>query len=147
TGQKPFFWINYYGDLELKGIPINPNPEEFFKQHPPDITSYMYARFLHSNLNKFISFSEEKEQAKTKIKELNERIILRADSMLKNMHLDYAFMIYDNIYNDDGDWREKFLAELFLQHRIPYINTLELIAHDPDYSGFDFDHYIIRDDG
>ena len=144
TGQKPYF-TNEDGTLVLKGVPINPKPEAFFKENPPAISSYLYSRFLHSSLNGFIHENEnDKRQI---ICDLNEKIILKADSELKSLNVDYVFMIFDNLYNEDGDWRSEFLLKLLSRNNIPFIYTPELIFADQDFPVYDYKHYCILGDG
>ena len=144
TGQKPYF-TNEEGGLVLKGVPINPKPEEFFNEHPPAISSYLYSRFLHSNLNGFIH--ENENEKRQKICNLNEKIILKADSELKSQNVDYVFMIFDNLYNEDGDWRSEFLLKLFSRNNIPFIYTPDLIFADKDFPEYDYGAYCILGDG
>ncbi len=146
TGQKPYF-AEENGQLALKGIPIDSNPARFFEEHGPSITSYMYARFVHSDLNKFFHLGEGQASTRKKIIDLNKKIILKADSELSALHVRHVFMIFDNIFNEDGNWRTNFLISLFNEHSIPFIYTTELIDHDKDFSEYSFDHYIIPGEG
>ena len=106
TGQKPFFVIENDA-LVLKGVPINPNPDAFFKENPPSIISYLYAYFLRSDLNPFISLNEGSPAVKKKILDLNEKIILQVERKLKSKGLEHVFLLYDPLYTADGDWRTK----------------------------------------
>ncbi len=86
TGQKPYYKIEN-DSLKLCGIPINSNPKEFFDSNPPEITSYLFNKFLFSNLNflpKNITsyLIGEKEDIKNKI-EVNESILLDVVNRLK----------------------------------------------------------------
>ena len=79
--------------------------------------------------------------------DLNEKIILRTDSELKSSHVDYIFMIFDNLYNEDGDWRSNFLLNLFSRNNIPFIYTPDLIFADKNFPEFNYQHYCILGDG
>src|SRR3989442_1171749 len=87
------------------------------------------------------------DDAKSKIKALNEKIILKADSEFTSMHLDYAFLLFDNFYNEDGNWREDFLTGFFNEHKIPFIFSTELTDRDSVYSENNFNRYAIPGDG
>jgi hypothetical protein len=47
-GQKPYFeYIE--GELVLQGIPINPDPEEFFAMNSPTVPSYLFRLWVLAN--------------------------------------------------------------------------------------------------
>jgi hypothetical protein len=146
TGQKPYFELEN-NQLALKGVPLNPNPADFYEQNPPSIKSYIYARAFNSDLNPFFDPNKMPLDLKEKSLRLNEKIILQLNDMLKTAGVDYVFMIFDNLYNPDGDWRYRHLMSFMHIHKIPYFGTNDLIADDAVNRDFVFDDYIINGDG
>ncbi len=146
TGQKPWFELSS-GKLELKGVPIESVPSEFFEKNPPEIKSYMYARLMHSDLNPNFNPSEMPEDLKNKSLALNNQILHELNNLLKNSGNKYIFMIFDNLYNDDGDWRYFYLMNFMHENNYPYFGTKDLVECDTTFSEFVFDRYIVSGDG
>jgi hypothetical protein len=146
TGQKPYFEMEK-NELVLKGVPMNPVPADFYVQNPPGIKSYIYARAVNSDLNPNFDPIEMPADLKEKSLRLNEKIILELNEMLKNAGVDYVFMIFDNLYNEDGDWRYRHLMSFMHIHKLPYFGTGDLIANDAVNREFVFEDYIIDGNG
>lgn len=146
TGQKPYFEL-VNNELELRGVPINPDPAEYYEQNPPGIKSYIYARAVNSNLNPNFDPDHMPADLKEKSLRLNEKIITALNEMLKNAGVEYVFMIFDNLYNPDGDWRYQHLMSFMHIHKIPYFGTYDLIVNDVINRDFVFEDYIIDGDG
>jgi hypothetical protein len=132
TGQKPFYKI-VNDKLELQGIPIYKEPDDFISNNPPGIHSYIY-RFLtynHYLPARLSTYWTEEQKIDHKI-ELNKKIILKIFDTLKKLQLKYIFLIFHphgEVYNEK-DWRNDFLVELFSEYNIPYISSRELIKID-----------------
>lgn len=144
TGQKPYFLLED-GALRLAGVPINPNPEEYFSLNPPDITSYLYRLLAYNThlprgLSRFLTGEEGKTRRKTAI---NEKIILEAERELKARHIDHVFLIFHPPTSLKGvDWREPFLKRLFEENDISYISSIDLIKKDITKTGLPPEEYF-----
>jgi hypothetical protein len=115
--QKPYFEIK--GDsLELRGVPIDQSTDEFVKDNPPIIRSYLFNRFRNTILNPVKIQNQDKKKTYIEgIKELNEMIITRAHENLKKSGLGYVFLIF------------------------------HIRENDSTYASYDPYHYAIRGDG
>lgn len=158
TGQKPFYEI-INDSLVLKGVPVNPNPNDFIKNNPPDISSYLYRRFLYSDAN-FLSndinsnLKHWKEVTNYKI-ELNSAILLKSIQTLRERNQDFVFVVFHylkpgdeefKIENDDN-WRDIFLKEFLAKNNVPYIWSKDVIKNDPEYNGTNYEKYMLLDNG
>ncbi|KPL15518.1 MAG: hypothetical protein AMS26_07430 [Bacteroides sp. SM23_62] len=145
--QKPYFEIK--GDkLELRGVPIDQSTDEFVKDNPPSIRSYLFNRFRNSILNPAKKQNQDKKEAYIEgIKELNEMIITRAHENLKKSGLDYVFLIFHPEHHAASEWRISFLRDLCDKHSIPSIFDLDIRENDSTYASYDPYHYAIRGDG
>src|ERR1051325_10484384 len=103
-GQKAFFEIEN-DSLVLKGVPIDSVPAHFFEENPPSITSYLWARFTHSYLNPKYDSLPNDEETKKRIMQLNKKIILKAYNEIRQRNLQYVFLIFDELWNEEGTWR------------------------------------------
>lgn len=158
TGQKPFYKI-IDDSLVLSGIPINPRPDDFIKNNPPQIKSYLYRKFLYGNSN-FLSeeiTSRLKKEAEYRQKKIitNEKILKNVLSLLRNRNIDHCFLIFhflrdnnDNFGDGSVDkWRNDFLKNFLEKNEVPYIWSMNLIQKDTTYHPDDIQKYIHTGDG
>ncbi len=114
TGQKPYF-VEEGDSLKLRGVPIDSVPQRFFEENPPLITSYLWRRIINSKLNPCYNPTPTDDMLRKKIVTLNKKIILQAYSELKKRNLQYVFLIFDELWNEEGNWRvvsfQKFMDE------------------------------------
>ena len=145
--QKPHFVVND-DKLELKGVPINQSTDDFIKQNPPKIRSYLFNRFRNSELNPVKKQNQhKKEKYKEEIKNLNELIIARVQEKLKNAGLDYVVLIFHPEHHAASEWRISYLDDLCDKYNIPSVFDLDLRNYDSTYVTYDPFRYAIRDDG
>ena len=145
--QKPYFVINE-DKLELKGVPINQSTDEFFKQNPPKIRSYLFNRFRNSKLNLFRKQHPSKIEAYIEdIKVLNELIIARVHKKLKSSGLDYIVLIFHPEHHSPTSWRISFLRDLCDKYNVPSIFDLDIRKNDSTYVSYDPLRYAIKGDG
>lgn len=131
--QKPSFRI-INNALELdKPKMINPN--DFYLKYPPQITSYLYRRILHSKFSKdylpdsFVSFLKRDEYYIQKKTRLNEKIILEIIKELRVRELDFVFLIFHHggdLLKDD--WRDAFIKRIMDENKVPYIWSKKLLV-------------------
>lgn len=149
TGQKPYFLIED-SKLELKGIPITPNPDIFFATNPPQIKSYLYRRIIHSNLlpKQIASFLRRDNDYISKKIQVNEKIILEIVKELRTNNIDYVFLIFHpnwsgvSTLDDETGWRDSFLKQLLHENNIPYIWSKDLFKQDSRDGKYSYDDYI-----
>lgn len=153
-GQKPYFLIED-SKLELRGIPINPNPDIFFTTNPPQIKSYLYRRIIHSNLlpKQISSFLKRDNDYISKKMQVNEKIILEIVKELRTNNIDYVFLIFHplfpgvNTLDDKTDWRDSFLKQVLHENNIPYIWSKDVLKQDSMDGKYSKDDYIIPENG
>ena len=93
----PYFDIQN-NSLVLRGVPIESDPSSYFKKNPPDINSYLFRRFLYSDLNFFPDAVNRKlkkwdEYGSRKI-ELNRMVLLNTLKDLRKNDHDFIFLIF-----------------------------------------------------
>ena len=145
-GQKPYFEIEN-DSLALKGVPIDSVPAHFFEENPPKIHSYLWARFTHSYLNPYYDSLPNDEETRTRIMKLNKKIILKAYNEIKKRNLQYVFLIFDELWNEEGTWRVDSLQKFLAEQKITFINTGNLVAEDTSFTEYDYARYTIKGDG
>lgn len=158
TGQKPIYTL--IGDsLKLGGVPIDPDPEHFIKNNPPDISSYLYRRFLYSNLNVLSDNLNRKlkhwdEATQNKIA-LNSAVLKRVVKKLRDNNIDFVFLVFHYLKPGDDEfkvenndnWRDVFLKEFLAENEIPYIWSKDLIKKDTSYTGSNYEKFMILENG
>jgi hypothetical protein len=157
TGQKPYFDLED-GQLKLKGIPINPNPEAFFEENGPGITSYLYRRFVYSDLNvlpyRIRKRMTRKDYYIKKKQDVNEALIQQVTFELRGANMDFAFMVFhfeDDMMspNSEDNWRDQFFKRVIHDdNQAPLIWTKSIIRdHRQTHPENSHDAYIIPGNG
>jgi len=124
-GQKPYFEI-VNGELRLQGVPINPNPDDFFKKNPPLIKSYLWNKFLYLKRNMLVNlraYLRDDVKKRNKMITLNEMILSKAVMELTKRNTDFVFLIFHPQYSleDKSDpWAESWRKDM--DWRSVYIN-------------------------
>lgn len=133
TGQKPYFEIAD-GQLELKGVPMEPKASYFIERNMPEITSYLF-RYLRNSLSQTLPENHEKTMAiKEKIKTLNDLILKESHQLLEQSGLDYRFLVFSPVYQSDGEWREIDIRNFLEKNHAPYIFTKDIFKADSNFS-------------
>ncbi|MBP6697149.1 MAG: hypothetical protein KA175_05990 [Flavobacteriales bacterium] len=158
TGQKPYFSIEGDG-LRLNGVPIDPDPANYVKEHGVGITSYLWRRFLYSKVNflpdamkdRLMGWSVSTEHKKR----LNTRILERVVERLRAGRVDFVFLVFHYLTPDqpefmvgnENNWRDAMLRDFLKVRDIPYIWSKDLILADPAWTGANLDKYMLLDNG
>jgi hypothetical protein len=154
-GQKPYFTVAN-GNLTLQGVPIDPDPAHFFATHPPQIRSYLYRKMLYGTFfPKPLTELLRNNAARLNNKQTVNAALLRAIiAELRRRQLDFVFLIFHphnpvSPLDQELDWRDPFLKQLFREQQVPYIWSKTLFQQDVRTRGgqFTFDDYIVPDNG
>lgn len=156
TGQKPYFDVAD-GELQLKGYPIEPNPADFFEHNPPEITSYLYRRFLFSRFNflpyRIRTWLNGKYQFIEKMKAVNGPLLKRVAADLRAAQIDFVFLIFhfeDDMMspNSEDNWRDQFFKQVLAENDIPYIWSKGILReHRKQHPENSHDAYVIPGNG
>jgi hypothetical protein len=153
-GQKPYFEES--GDsLRLAGIPISENTDSFFKANPPRIKSYLWRKLIFSQFN-FLNWRINPRVRgdlyyEAKIRSLNEKILEEAIAHLKNLNVDFTFLIFhheDRFMTSDesGNWRDTFLLRVLNENHVPYIWSKDVVRADQS-KPYQYTNFILEGDG
>ncbi|MEM6268444.1 MAG: hypothetical protein AAF998_03360 [Bacteroidota bacterium] len=156
TGQKPYFALEA-DTLKLRGYPIYEDAEQYFAEHPPEITSYLYRRFVYSDLNVLPYRIRKRMTGKDywieKKQAVNEALIKRVAEDLRAAEIDFVFMVFhfeDDMMspNSEDNWRDQFFKRVLAENDIPYIWTKGIIRkHRQAHPENSHDAYIIPGNG
>jgi hypothetical protein len=143
-GQKPCFDV-VNDSLIIKGLPIEPDPAEFFRKNPYHITSYLYRKFLNSRLNIFHENKKEVNRYIDHIKQVNEKIISNTIRDLRNDKDEFFVMVFNALYNDEGDWRNAFIRDVLEKEGVQYIWSRDLVDRDTTFQEYHLRNYELAD--
>lgn len=151
TGQKPYFEV-LDDQLVLQGVPINPNPDTFFKEDPPEITSYLFRLWFRSQappwrLRIYLDNDSESKRRQRAIQVCG-KLILATIKELEERHIKYAFLIFNEIeeVGREDDWRLKFLRQLLTDRHTQFLLTKDIIRIDAEQTLRSAKDYYIEGD-
>lgn len=157
-GQKPYYEIRN-DSLQLRGVPIESDPEKFFEEHPPRIKSYLWRRLLYTPRNPLPDYIKAKlkhEDAKNNYKAvLNERVLQDIVDELRGNNIDFVFLVFHYVQKgnsqfsveQEDNWRDKLLRDFIAKNKLPYIWSKDLIKKDSAYNGSNLEKYMMEDNG
>lgn len=127
TGQKPWFELRD-GALELRGLPIDPDPERFLASHPPRLRSYFAALLLRQlRLAAARGNGGELPYRREEKQELNRRLLEAVVEEAARRDLPLFFVLFYEVGElRTSGWRETFLRAELERLRVPYLDTKEL---------------------
>jgi hypothetical protein len=143
-GQKPCFDVRN-DSLIITGLPVEPEPAEFFRKNPVQITSYLYRRFLSSKLNIFPENKKALNRVTGQIKQVNEKIISKTIQDLRYDSDDFFVLVFHALYNDEDDWRNVFLRDLLEREGVQYIWSRDLVDRDTTFKEYHLRDYELSD--
>ncbi|MDD5556053.1 MAG: hypothetical protein PHN82_02260 [bacterium] len=123
TGQKPYFRI-IDGRLRLQGVPINPDPEAFLRDHPAAIPSYLWRLLMRAASREHPYHSARRRDEK----EALARGIL--DGVIRECGergLDFIFVLFHDWWDGPPCWRGRFFRDYFESRGVPYIWSADLM--------------------
>ncbi len=145
-GQKPQFDIEN-GELVIKGLPIDPDPENWIKDNPPEITSYIARRLKMKGYEAREENPPGLDEFKQKIMDVNTKVISQEVEKLKRSNTPFAVIIFNTLNFDKRNWRNEYLYRLMNKLDAPYIITEDLANADELVTAEMMDKYIIPGDG
>jgi hypothetical protein len=131
-GQKPYFELAD-GKLELQGLPLDPDSDRYFAQHPPRITSYFWNLFLYhtDNPGKLRSYLRREDARKQQIIALNRALLLAAHKELTDRNLDFVFLLFRPRHDGETlSWRVDFVKDQLDEMGVPYIWASDVLSRD-----------------
>lgn len=157
-GQKPYYVIEN-GSLKLQGVPVEKDPEKFFKEHPPQVFSYLWNRLLFTprnplpdNIKAWLKGENRKNEYKM---QLNEKVLDAAIAELRQQKIDFVFLVFHYVQKDnyqfsvesEDNWRDKFLRHYIAKNNLPSIWSKDLIRNDSAYTKDNLDKYMMENNG
>lgn len=149
VGQKPYFEVA--GErLVLRGTPIKPEPQSFFAEHPPEITSYLYRFVTHSDIvpwrvRQYLNGEDGKRKKKLLV---NKLILLNIIEELRARNLEFIFLIFHPRERPVfDDWRDEFLQELLTANEVPFLSARAIVKEDARRNNRQPGEYYISGDG
>jgi len=145
---KPYYKMEN-GELVLEGVPLDPDPAKYLKEHPVSIRSYLWALVKHSNrlpekIGAYLRGDEETIEEKI---ELNDAIIQKTIDDLKKRNVHFIFVIFHADWPDPIEapdtWRDNFIREILDKNHVPYVWTKGLILEDMKKTGKDLSAYFL----
>jgi len=126
TYQKPYFEVES-GSLMLRGVPIDPDPEHYWRSNPPGIHSYLLAWFVR----KLAAYDPRLAARSRKLpqkKGVSVKIIEEFEKQAKARNVRLLFLLFYS----EGDlrtttWEEALLKEELGRRGIPFLDTKPLL--------------------
>ena len=154
VGQKPFFTLEG-GSLQLKGVPVDPDPSAYLANNPPQIRSFVYRKLLFSRYTPAAlrSWIRNEEATIAHKKLLGIAMIKRIISDLRRRDLEFLFVVFHPHWptvsplDDETDWRDPFLRSLLEDEQVPYIWSKALFQAEMAGETPDFTDWIIPENG
>ena len=140
-GPKPYFKMDNGGPLQLCGVPVSSDPEDFFLTHPPEIMSYLLTaafrlstgvyqnqdakNFCGGLVGKLIGEAKIVEQKKR----INHAILLELVRDLRARQLPHVFLLFESAVNffKPSGWRIRCLEETLQRESEPYVAARDVI--------------------
>jgi len=145
TGPKPYFSVDN-GTLELRGIPVDLDPEHWLAQNPPVVTSYFSAflknqlRLLHSGNQLETFYRRDEKQA------VNSRLF---EEIVKEARAQTHPLLFVLFYNREEltykGWRERFIKSEMKRLKAPYVDTKEVLVRKSVQSGIPVKEFYLPD--
>lgn len=127
-GQKPYFEV-IDGTLELRGVPVESNPEDYFDSHPPRVGSYLWRR-LDRLLRGGETHDEERNRARKK--KVNGAILNAAIDELEARRLDYVILVFHarRAFIRGPGWRSSWIKSQLDERQAPYLWSYDILQRE-----------------
>lgn len=134
-GQKPHYIVDSDGNLSVDTSKYIPSNIMYVKNNPPHITSYLWRKFLYSDVNflpeGMTEFCTGELANREVVKKLNAKIIENIVNTLRKSKTDFVFLLWeapsDYKIAEKDNWRIKFIKQLMKENNIKYFWAKNLI--------------------
>jgi hypothetical protein len=153
-GQKPYFAVTEGGHLALGGVPIDPVPARYFREHPPAVGSYLFRLWYNSHLRpvrarrfleRWLGSEAERQE---RVRRVNFAILRAVRHDLELAEVEHIFLVFHHqqaVWRDD--WRDRIVREALAGSRGAVVSSKEIIAADMRRTGRPIkDYYLVSDD-
>ena len=126
-GQKPYFTVAG-GELQLRGVPVEPRPEDFFAARPPRVGSYLVRRLGRLS---FIRRLRELPTREPK-KRVNGAILDAVFAELEARRLDHTILVFHNraAFRKGPGWRSTWLRAQLDDHGADYLWSYDILRRE-----------------
>lgn len=154
-GQKPVYHLNENDSLIYDNSQLKKTQQEYLENHPPSIKSYLFRRFLFSDLNflpmKVNRYLSGETHARGKILKLNSALIKEAIKMLRNSKTDFFIIVFnqhqDFFLKPEENWRLNCVKSLLETEKAPYLIAMDFAKEEVNRDSLAIDKYLIKDNG
>jgi hypothetical protein len=155
-GQKPVYHVQDDGSLKLDTSRYILSNESYIMKYPPQITSYLWRKFLYSNVNflpkKITQYLTGEATNRKKVIDLNQKIITDVIRLLRESKTDFIFLVFqekeDYQFKEKDNWRVNFIRKILNENHVQYIWAEDLIRDKINLQDtIALDKYHIKNDG
>ncbi len=127
VGQKPYFEVTG-GKLELRGVPVESRPEDFFGARPPRVGSYLLRRL--GRLPLVTRMRGERGQEKKM--RVNGAILDAAIAELGARGLDYTILVFHTRmpFRQGPSWRSSWIRSRLEDHGADYLWCHDILRRE-----------------
>ncbi len=124
VGQKPYFEVSG-GELELRGVPVENRPEDYFRANPPRVGSFLWRRLRRLV---WLTGPDGTERTRAKKKRVNGAILNAAIDDLEARGLDYTILVFHarKAFRQGQDWRSTWLRSLLDERGVDYLWSYDI---------------------
>ncbi len=134
-GQKPYFEVTG-GELELRGVPVEGEPEDYFAARAPRVGSYLLRR-----LGRLPGIAGREDDARTTAnkKRINGAILDAAIGELEARRLDYTILVFHarKAFRLEPDWRSAWLRSVLDRRGARYLWSYDILRREGGELGVD----------
>jgi len=144
TYQKPYFEVESE-NLILRGVPIDPDPEHYWRSNPPGIHSYLLA-LLVRKLAAYVPELAARSRKLPQKKGVSVKIIEQFEKQAKARNVRLLFLLFYR----EGDlrmttWQEALLKEELGRRGIPFLDTKPLLLAYADKQNLPLSDFYVPD--
>ncbi len=126
-GQKPYFEV-IGGELELRGVPVESRPEDFFAVRPPRIGSYLLRRLGRFSVIRRLRGDRSQERKK----QVGGAILDAVFAELEARRLDHTILVFHNraSFPEGSGWRATWLQAQLDGHGADYLLSYDILRRE-----------------
>lgn len=122
-GQKPYFVLED-SRLQLRGLPIDFDPQSYFDRRPPHIFSYVLNLTFFKLFPFYFDANSPLSCTRRAEKDVTRAILEEVAADLHKRKIRYVFFVFEGLGNVGQrplNWRIRFLESFFSERRLPHI--------------------------